>query len=322
MEKKKKSIKDIWNQAERCRERYHTFDNTKPHTKWLGKAAKIKKIYMDNIASYFSLTADISKIQNIQFPHWMRARGHSTFYHKIGGRIFAFKYTEECPANYYVYPISRKMFNHPCCVPLCQDTVPNKYFLFIRVPSERIASTIMKEAQLHKVTATRIHTIINSDFDKKGFRMKSLEMIDEQYASIKQNFPNSHLLPKANKIAEYYKSNISFFIQSNIERYDYATRSFVFDTPLDVIVSLPTKEVKGLYAYDDDGNKIIPTEIYFGSDTRLCRDNGVKCGKAYYHYNHALRPVYLPDGTRFHIDGLANVCCQYKDNIVFGWSKE
>lgn len=45
-----KSVKDIWRQQERCRDSYHTFDNTKPPTKWLKKAIEISKTYMDNIA--------------------------------------------------------------------------------------------------------------------------------------------------------------------------------------------------------------------------------------------------------------------------------
>lgn len=82
------------------------------------------------------------------------------------------------------------------------------------------------------------------------------------------------------------------------------------DSTQEFIDGLKPIKVKGLYAYDDNGNKLIPKRIYFGIDTRLWSKNGQPCGNAYYHYDCALRIVYKKAGM-FHIEGLANVICDY-----------
>ena len=72
-------------------------------------------------------------------------------------------------------------------------------------------------------------------------------------------------------------------------------------------------KVEGLYAFDDEGNKITPCCVYFGIDFW---QNGCVGGNAYYHYLNALRPVYLPDGTRYRVPHLRNVQARYKDGVL------
>ena len=72
-------------------------------------------------------------------------------------------------------------------------------------------------------------------------------------------------------------------------------------------------KVDGLYAFDDEGNKITPRCVYLGIDFW---QNGCVGGNACYYYLNALRPVYLPDGTRYRMPHLRNVCARYKNGVL------
>lgn len=85
------------------------------------------------------------------------------------------------------------------------------------------------------------------------------------------------------------------------------------DTTYDECHAQEPIKVEGLYAFDDEGNKIAPWRVYFGIDFW---QNACVGGNAYYHYLNALRPVYLPDGTRYRLPNLRNVQARYKDGVL------
>jgi hypothetical protein len=105
------------------------------------------------------------------------------------------------------------------------------------------------------------------------------------------------------------------------EKFSHAVRSYMPDTSIDAIHSLEPWEKKGLYV-EINGEKITPKYLWFGIDTRLFREDGIACGHCYYHYNNALHPVYLPDGTRYREPQLSNVSADYKDGIVCDFYRE
>ena len=85
------------------------------------------------------------------------------------------------------------------------------------------------------------------------------------------------------------------------------------DTTWEKLKAQQPIKVEGLYAFDDEGNKITPWCVYFSIDFW---QNGCVGGDACYHYLNALRPVYLPDGTRYRVPHLRNVCARYKNGVL------
>jgi len=252
------------------------------------------------------------------------------------GSIRVYKYVKECPYNYSVWPIGRQNFRHPCCIPLCKpDNSGNPYhidaekLLYMKLPSERIAREILHEASLRGVDSIMLEYLIKHSFDDNGFRNKSISMVEGQLGRLTRYYKNNHLLPLAEKIANHYKEQIKRTIKvngdyaDNEERYSYAVRSHEPDTPFQTIKELKEMKVEGLYIVNSNGMKMTPSNLYFGCDTRLWSpSDGKKCGDAYFHFCSALYPVYLPDGKRFHISGLSNVCCRYKNGILYDWYRE
>ena len=134
------------------------------------------------------------------------------------------------------------------------------------------------------------------------------------------------------KIYDFYSQNIFRQIELNHpkenpekyynEKFSYSVRTYMPDTSLEVIHSLKPWKKEGLYCVMDDGEIVVPTRIYFGIDTRLFRKDGNPCGRAYYHYCCALHPVLLPDGTQYREPNLSNVCCSYKDGLLYNFYRE
>lgn len=242
---------------------------------------------------------------------------------------FEFKYTDYCPTGYFVWPICRKHFSTPCCIPLCctdkEGNIDEKHLLYMKMDSERIATAIMAEAEQHKVVASRIKYLVENTIDKQGYRMKSIEMVVNQYNKMQKDFTNSPHLTLASKILLHYVEAIKYHAEICLldvnARYNYIVRSYTRDTPSSVVRTLPDKKVEGLYATDENGNKMTPTNLYFGSDTRFWFEKGDKCGGAYYRHCSTLYPVYL-NGKRFRINGLCAVCCHYKNGVLTNWYRE
>lgn len=162
---------------------------------------------------------------------------------------------------------------------------------------------------------------------------KSHNDVMDQLTRMQLVYGGNHHMKTAYKIAEYYCNNITEqfrlegvdVIKTNIchEKRSHAVRSYMPDSSREFIASLQPKKIEGLYAFDDNGNKIVPTRIYFGIDTRLFRpEDGVACGRAYYFYGCALRPVFLPNGKRFRMKNWSNICCRYKNGILSDFYRE
>ena len=99
--------------------------------------------------------------------------------------------------------------------------------------------------------------------------------------------------------------------------------TYVPDTPRSVIAELKPQKVEGLW-FEYKGEKVTPSRVYFGIDVRF-RGKGFENevnGRAFCHFDCALHPVYLPDGTRFRRADLCNVCAEYKNGVLYDWYRE
>ena len=170
-----------------------------------------------------------------------------------------------------------------------------------------------------------------NELNNSNVRMKSYDDVTNQLARMQKiHYPGANRwMEKARQIAEFYTDNITrqFELENEFTEYahikrSYAVRSFMYDTPREVIRSLKPFKKNGLYIVEDDGSKTTPSSIYFGIDTRLFRKDGVACGGAYFHYKCALYPVFLPDGTRYREPRFANVSCRYKNGELYDFYRE
>ena len=163
---------------------------------------------------------------------------------------------------------------------------------------------------------------------------KSLNDVMKQLTRIQATYHNGYWVKVAYEIAQHYIDQIETtqkvwgeyrkLSESGLvhKKYEHAVRSFMPDSSLEFIRSLQPWEKKGLYV-EIDGEKITPTRLYFGCDTRLFRpDGGSPCGGCYWFYGCALHPVFLPDGTHYREPKLANVCASYKNGIVCDFYRE
>ena len=170
-----------------------------------------------------------------------------------------------------------------------------------------------------------------NELNNSKARMKSLNDVMEQKNRIMtiRYKGADRWLKVAIKIADFYSFNIvrQFELENEFKTFahikrSHAVRSYMQDTSLDIIRNLKPWKKHGLYAYDDHGNKITPYSLYFGIDTRLFRKDGVACGRCYFHYLNALRPVFLPDGTHYREPQLSNVSCSYKNGVICDFYRE
>ena len=163
---------------------------------------------------------------------------------------------------------------------------------------------------------------------------KSFNDVERQMHRIMANNPNCSVnwLREMFRIVEHYEKNITVQISinhsSNVnhedyhdEKFGYEVRSFMYDSTRDFISTLRPWKNDGLYCIIN-GEKVTPTSLYFGCDTRLFREDGNACGFCYWHYACALHPVFLQNGKRYREPKLANVCAYYKDGKVFDFYRE
>lgn len=152
---------------------------------------------------------------------------------------------------------------------------------------------------------------------------KSYNDVMQQLDRIHENHSTSEHYERATKIAHHYLSQLSHFCDDdNDEKLGYEYRSFMPDTSLAVIATLKPRKLDGLW-FEYNGEKLTPSNLYFGCDTRLIRsDVDGKCGKCFTLYDNALRPVYLSNGERFVWYPLANVNCRYKNGRLYGFYRQ
>lgn len=152
---------------------------------------------------------------------------------------------------------------------------------------------------------------------------KSYNDVMRQIARIKERHNDNPHYQRAKEIAMYYLDMIARYdLGDRDEKLGYEYRSFVYDTPREVIATLKPRKLVGLW-FDYNGEKVTPCNLYFGIDTRLLWDNGGQtCGKCFTHYDNALHPVYLPNGERFVWYPLANVNCRYKNGTLYDFYRQ
>lgn len=87
------------------------------------------------------------------------------------------------------------------------------------------------------------------------------------------------------------------------------------------IARLKKIKVRGLY-FIYNGEKRTPNCLYFSSDLRKWWDNPEEYeGRAYIHFDNALRPVMTPDGRQFEVRGLACVAASYDGRVISDFYK-
>lgn len=95
----------------------------------------------------------------------------------------------------------------------------------------------------------------------------------------------------------------------------------IADLTHEAIARLKPIKAKGLY-FLYEGKKMTPRSIYFSSDLRAWWNNPQEyAGRAYVHFDNALRPVCMPDGRQFEVSGLACVAASYRDGVISDFYK-
>ena len=98
----------------------------------------------------------------------------------------------------------------------------------------------------------------------------------------------------------------------------YQCKDFIVcDSPSAALDTIYKIAVPDLYFIDADGEKIAPSRVWFGTDTRWARtEGGAPNGRAFTAYNGRLCPVYLGDGSRLVDASLCNVTANYVDGCL------
>lgn len=104
--------------------------------------------------------------------------------------------------------------------------------------------------------------------------------------------------------------------KKTLEAYERDLQPYLPDSTQDEIATMSPVNPKGRLFFEYNGKEIRPTQVYFGCQYLANRCIG---GKAYAHYDCALRPVYIDTGKgikRYRIPELRSVTADYKYGVI------